>query len=544
MEDFNDWCAISNENCYAVGIRCNGTMWTIGINNQGVGVLGVGDDIVFNKSSPVSVVGGFADWCQASAGGYHSLGLRTNGTLWAWGCNYHGRLGDCTLIDRSSPVSVVGGFTDWCQVSAGHKHSLGLRTNGTLWAWGYELFGGLGQACSILPVETSPVSVIGGYNDWCCIVAGSISHLAIRSNGTLWAWGAGRNRNLGMGNVCDITSPVSVLGGFTDWCQVVGGYHTLGLRSNGTLWAWGLNCDGQLGTNNDLYPLSPVSVVGGFTDWCSAAVTNKSSVAVRTNGTLWAWGSNSSGRLGDGTTTSRSSPVSVVGGFTDWCQVVAGYAHTIGVRCNGTLWTWGANNYGQLGDNTTISRSSPVSVIYGFGDWTHLAAGYSSTFVIKSDGTMWGWGYNYKGQLGDGTTTSRSSPVSVVGGFTDWCQVSSRYHTVGLRRNGTLWAWGSNEFSGALGNGETFINKSSPVSVIGGFTDWCQVKTGASTTMALKCDGTIWMWGDNFNNTCLGIGEFTSASSPLSITPYSDWVCVNTGSKSCTNIAIRRRCLI
>jgi alpha-tubulin suppressor-like RCC1 family protein len=291
----------------------------------------LGDGTTFNKSSPVSVIGGFTDWCQVSAGGCHSLGVRTNGTAWAWGGNANGRLGDGTTVNKSSPVSVIGGFTDWCQVSAGGTHSLGVRTDGSAWAWGLNTNGRLGD--NTIVSKLSPVSVVGGFTNWCQVSAGLAHSLGLRTNGTLWAWGCNASGQLGDNTIVSKLSPVSVVGGFTNWCQVSAGLaHSLGVRCNGTAWAWGLNTNGRLGDNTIVSKLSPVSVIGGFTDWCQVAGGVEHSLGVRTNGTAWAWGNNANGRLGDNTTIQKSSPVSVIGGFTDWCQVSGGRYHSLGIR--------------------------------------------------------------------------------------------------------------------------------------------------------------------------------------------------------------------
>jgi len=354
----------------------------------GLGTLGrLGDNTAVNKSSPVSVVGGIIDWCQVSAGSNFSLGVRQSGTAWAWGAN-GGQLGDNTVVSRSSPVSVVGGFTDWCQVSAGGIHSLGVRQNGTAWAWGCNGQGRLGDDTP--STRSSPVSVVGGFTDWCQVSAGGSHSLGVRQNGTAWAWGCNSQGRLGDNTATNRSSPVSVVGGFTDWCQAsAGGSHSLGVRQSGTAWAWGLNYQGQLGDNTATNRSSPVSVVGGFTDWCQISAGCLHSLATRQNGTAWAWGYNSCGRLGDNTTTTKTSPVSVVGGFTNWCQVSAGRDHSLGVRQSGTAWAWGSNRdtfnaiQGQLGDNTTENKSSPVSVVGGFTDWYQVSASYSHSLGLR-----------------------------------------------------------------------------------------------------------------------------------------------------------------
>ena len=201
------------------------------------------------------------------------------------------------------------------------------------------------------------------------------------------------------------------------------------------------NNSGRLGTNNTSNFSSPVSVVGGFTDWCGVHNCNHT-LGVRTNGTAWAWGCGYQGQLGNGQFGSfgnynlRSSPVSVVGGFTNWCQVTGGFRFSLGLRTDGTLYAWGINTRGQLGTNNDASAStnSPVAIVGGFTDWCQVAAAYQSSFAVRTNGTAWSWGYNNSGMLGDGTTTSRSSPVSVVGGFTDWCQITGgSYGAAGLR---------------------------------------------------------------------------------------------------------------
>jgi alpha-tubulin suppressor-like RCC1 family protein len=351
-------------------------------------------------------------------------------SAWAWGV----RVGDGTYCNRSSPVSVVGGFTDWCQVSAGNQHRLGVRTNGTL-----------------------------------------------------WAWGTGYSGKLGDGTLAERTSPVSVVGGFTDWCQVSACYNSIGVRRNGTAWAWGCNTCGLLGDGTTVNKSSPVSVVGGFTDWCQVDAGDKHNLGVRKNGTAWAWGSGAYGQLGDGTTVNKSSPVSVVGGFTDWCQLSAGGYHSVGLRTNATMWVWGSGALGRLGNGTTVNTSSPVSVVGGFTDWCQVSAGRNHTLAVRRNGTAWAWGQGGQGRLGDGTAGGKSSPVSVIGGFTDWCQVSAgRYHSLGVRQNGTVWAWGGQQYSsGILGNNNN-LSVNSPVSVVGGFTDWSQVDAGNFTSVAIR----------------------------------------------------------
>jgi alpha-tubulin suppressor-like RCC1 family protein len=343
-----------------------------------------GDNTIVIRSSPVQNVTGFIDWCQVSAGGNHSLGVRQSGTAWAWARNGNGQLGDNTLVNKSSPVLVAGGFTDWCQLSAGGYHSLGTRQNGTARAWGFNNSGQLGDGTTV--AKSSPVLVVGGFTNWCQVSAGGQHSLGVRTNGTAWAWGIGTNGRLGDNTAVNKSSPVGLVGGFINWCQVsAGNAHSLGLRTTGTAWAWGNNAQGRLGDNTTVAKSSPVQVVGGFTDWCQVSAGNLHSLGLRTNGTAWSWGCNSIGQLGNNSTINRSSPGSVVGGFTNWCQVSTANIgfHSLGLRTNSTVWSWGCNGQGQLGHNTTVNRSSPVSVVGGFTDWCRISAGNNFSLALK-----------------------------------------------------------------------------------------------------------------------------------------------------------------
>jgi alpha-tubulin suppressor-like RCC1 family protein len=205
---------------------------------------------------------------------------------------------------------------------------------------------------------------------------------------------------------------------------------------------------------------------------------------------MWTWGYNGQGQVGDGTRVSRSSPVQV-GALTNWSQIAAGNGHTAAVKTDGTLWAWGNNNNpnggGQLGLNDVLFRSSPVQV-GALTNWSQIAAGRLHTAAIKTDGTLWAWAQNIRGQVGDNTVVARSSPVQ-VGALTNWSQIAAGgYHTAAIKTDGTLWTWGYNA-NGQVGDG-TAVSRSSPVQV-GALTTWFMVAKGAGTRFTLALYGVV-----------------------------------------------------
>ncbi|MFC2110852.1 HYR domain-containing protein [Bacteroidota bacterium] len=343
-------------------------------------------------------------WASLAAGFYHTLGIKSDGTLWAWGSNSYGQLGNgtTTTTNQHSPVQI--GTSTWTSIAAGAYSTYGIKTDGTLWAWGYNVYGQLGDGTTTQ--RNSPIQI--GTSTWTSIAAGSYHMVGIKTDGTLWTWGYNYYGHLGDGTTINRNSPVQI--GTSTWTSITAGhYHTLGIKTGGTLWAWGGNNYGQLGDGTITNRYSPVQI--GSSTWSSIEAKIYNTLGIKTDGKLWAWGYNVYGQLGDGTTANRNSPVQI--GTSTWLSITPGYRHTLGIKTGGTLWTWGYNAYGQLGDGTTTQRNSPAQI--GASTWTSNAAGLYHSIGLKSDG-IWAWGYNPYGQLGDGTTTYRYSPVLIDGG--------------------------------------------------------------------------------------------------------------------------------
>ena len=354
----------------------NNGLWSWGENN--LGQLGTSNQT--NYSSPVQV-GALTNWNSISAstnGGQNTLAIQSGGTLWAWGNNNQGQLGLNTFPGSFSSPSQVG-TNLWLQVSCGYSTSA-IKNDGTLWAWGLNNFGQLGNGAT--SGQISPIQ-IGLLNSWIITKVGAYHTIAIQNNNTLWSWGTNGNGQLGLNtSTAAYSSPVQV-GTLSVWTVGSAGYdYTLAIQSNGTLWAWGNNNLGQLGTSNTVVYSSPVQI-GNLSTWLQVSCGYRSTAAIKTNGTLWSWGSNSWGQLGVNTSTGSIvvSPVQI-GNLSTWSQVAGGWYHMAAVQNNGTLWSWGRNNQGQIGNNTSTNYSSPVQVGI-LNNWNSVACGYQYTASLQ-----------------------------------------------------------------------------------------------------------------------------------------------------------------
>ena len=356
------------------------------------------------------------------------------GNLWAWGYNGYGQLGDNTIVDKSSPVQTIAAGTNWKQVSNGYRHFSAIKTDGTLWLWGDNTSGQLGD--NTVTNNSSPVQTVASGTNWkqssCSKSLNSFS-MAIKTDGTLWTWGDNTFGQLGDNTITNKSSPVQTVSGGANWKQVeCGGLFSAAIKTSGRLWTWGNNQYGQLGDNTTISKSSPVQTVSGGTDWKQVSCGYRHIAAIKTDGTLWSWGNNAYGVLGDGTSVGKSSPVQDISGGTNWKQVSAGTYNTSAIKTDGTLWLWGDNSYGQLGNGANDSvngMSSPVQTISSGTNWKQINCVWGRSAAIKTDGTLWTWGWNPYGQLGDNTTTWKSSPVQTVSGGTNWKQVSGGLHS-------------------------------------------------------------------------------------------------------------------
>jgi len=355
---------------------------------------------------------------------WHSVALRSDGHVWAWGYNFYGQLGDGSTIERLNPVEVLNvsssaPLTGVQAVAVGANHSVALKLDGTVWTWGKDSLGQLGDGSGVSALNLVQASGLTGI-------------IAIAS----------------------------------------GSDHSLALKSDGSVWAWGDNFKGELGDGSNINRTAPVQVGGALSNIIAVSAGSAFSMALASDGTVWAWGENTWGQLGDGTTTNRNTPLQV-SGLSGVVSIASGAFHAMALKSDGTMMAWGHNGNGRLGDGTTTQRNTPVQVIdiasIAVGSITAIAAGRTHSLALKSDGTVLGWGDNFSRQLGDGTQTEHLNPVQAVdaGGIAlpGVSIIGSGYaHTLAMQSSGLIWGWGSGSY-GRLGDG-TASNRSNPVQTI------------------------------------------------------------------------------
>ncbi len=620
--------AIATGISHTLALKTDGTVWAWGDNTYGQ----LGNSHYASSDRPVQVVFptgvALTDVIAIAAGGNHSIALKGDGSVWTWGDNTDGQLGNGThdssfsSTPHPTPYQVTSLNTKVKAIAAGINHNMVLDDSGTVWLWGDDRYGQLGDNGTAAE-QDSPV-LIKQVSNGLHIAAGGNNSMAQTQDGSVWVWGgvntkvparvpgltgtitaistndAGTfglkndgtlwnitnsgglqaNQVPGISNVATVSSGyVHFYGGTStqyeygsttvalnngtvwsvggnnygqlgdgttnnvhqwNWVQAVGignavqvqpgGGHTVALGSDGKIWIWGDNTVGQLAAVSPLYESWPTRTRLTLGSVSTAAVGNDSSghaffLTVRRNGEVWGWGSNTNGQLGDGTTNdSDTTPVQTYQ-FSNVVQVAANRnASSYAIKADGTLWAWGYNGTGQLGDNTTIDHHFARQVA-GLTGVTAISPGTNHAIALKSDGTVWAWGDNSYGQIGDGTTTQRLTPVQVSKLTNVSAVAAGDAFNLALKSDGTVWAWGYNGY-GQLGNGNTTQQKS-PVQV-SGLTNIVAIAAGFGHSLALDKNGAVWAWGTNYEGE-LGNGTTSGSNTPQRVSGLTQVVQISAG---------------
>ena len=480
---------------------------------------------------------GLEDIIAIDGGGAHNLALKVDGTVWAWGDNGHGQLGDGTTTLRPRPVQVKGpGRSGFLQriiaISAGGGHSLALRDDGTVLAWGLNADGQVGDGTGQdrhLPVQVQNLV------DVTSISAGSSHSLARQVNGWIWAWGANNFGQLGEGNNSPESVPVQVSYGnkliSTGKAVAAGGFHSLVLLGGGTLLGFGLNVHGQVGdgttdpalTSKDVMvgPVNPPSLLSGV---ALIAAGGSHSLAIRAGTMVRATGANPYGQLGDDSNQDRQHLVLAEYGNHLADGVAAGDEHSLIAETRGVAIVWGRNDHGQLGDDSKSDADEPKDLLGISDQVVAVKGGGAHSLALTVGSGVYAWGANDGGQLGDGSTDERLEPIRVHGsGRTDFLGrvkaiAAGSEHSLALLADGTVVAWGRGG-SGQLGDGGA-ADQDEPVAVVlPSQSDAPRVKAiaaGADHSLALMSDGRVLAWGANADGQ-LGDGSVDDSSTPVQV---------------------------
>ncbi len=443
----NNWSELFIVKNSVFGIKTDGTLWSWGDND--IGQLGLGNLLV--QKNPKQV-GNEKNWKIIKGTGSSTFGIKTDGTLWSWGYNSGGQLGHGNKVNLTYPKQ-VGNDNNWKEIFTYSYSSivLGIKQDGTLWNWG-ETY--------LVPTQ------IGSDNDWSKIFVFSNSFFGIKSDRTLWSWGDNNSGQLGLGNTQNYNVPQKI-GQDTNWlflCRSSNQSGIYALKQNGSVWFW---C-----SNSELMP----QIITNKTNWAKIVSGQNFSFAVSEKGTLWSWGLNDSGQLGLGDRQERILP-NQIGVDSNWVSISTGGKHVLALKKDGSLWTWGGNHSRQLGIgyNRDTIISTPIQIGNDTG-WKIVSCGNKTSFAIKSDGTLWGWGY------GNAFVDSKfhySTPIQ-IGNENDWKQVSAGLDFIlfsAIKTNNSIW-FATDNFT-------------IPVQ-IGNDTSWQITTTGESSILALKTDGTLW----------------------------------------------------
>lgn len=556
---------------HTLAVSSEGKVLAWGSDNSGQ--LGVGRQIMQTTPQRVTGVnlGTHASAQNIGAGYYHNVAVKPDGTVWTWGDNLLGQLGDGSITSNSVP-SRVAGLTQFKAAGAGYSHTVALRSDGTLWSWGSNSFGELGtneDSASLVPVpvwglEGLTVDAIavgfahnlalsngwilawgdnrygqlgdGSVTSWMAptlieglpritaVSAGVYHSLALDASGNVWSWGSNGRGRLGDGSNVDSVRPVRLAGLPTMVAVVASAQHSLALAQDGSVWAWGANDYGQLGDGTTVDRWTPVRV-SGLSGVRELATRNTHNLARDASGVVWAWGYGGAGQLGDGLAINHTLPTRVPG-LTGVLALAAGVGHSMAVAADGQLMAWGENLAGQLGISVVTDRTLP-STPTGFANVTQVAAGFRHSLALQSDGSVWAWGYNLGGQLGDGSIDSRTSPLR-LSAPTDAVQVSAGLlHSLARRRDGTVWSWGFNG-DGQIGTGN--LNERRNPGAVPGLFGMTHVSAGLSFSLAVRSDGTVWAWGKNDDGQ-LGDGTTTRRQNPVQVVDVPRIVAVAGGTR-------------
>lgn len=495
---------------HACGIQADNTLWCWGYNNYGQGGVVSPTTLL----TPTKV--GNEHWIDVTTGYDFTCAVKASGSAafgeaWCFGRNSYGQLGNPEIPDKS--MGKLAGDQLYREISAGYFHACGLTSNDEVTCWGNSQYGQTAngyQAEVLQPNEPAP------FAPWSAVYAGVYTVYGVTQSNAVYGWGYNQYGNLGVGTKSTSSPPVALPSAFT----VIDGhqYHACGIKGDGSLWCWGNNAYGRLGLSTSISEaLIPQLVKSGNPlAWKVVTTGYYHSCGLRTDGSLWCWGRDSQGVFGNGstTTTTHPSPIPISSGVS-WSALQTNRYHSCGIQSDGSLWCWGLNSYGQLGDGTKSTRPDPTPILPGT-KWLQVSLGDYHTCGIQQDKRVYCWGRNIYGEVGDGTQTTRLVPTAVLGNST-WKMVGAGgYHSCGILTDDAMLCWGRNAY-GELGNG-TKTTALSPVAVITNKPVSWKTMTARLfyNTCGVTTAGELYCWGYNsFGQASVGAALYQTTPNPV-----------------------------
>jgi alpha-tubulin suppressor-like RCC1 family protein len=474
---------------FSCGLDGQGRAWCWGANDVGQ----LGDGTTTQRLTPTAV-GGNLSFRAISAGNLHACGLTVLNELYCWGYNFFGQLGLGDTSTRPNPVRVTTP-SPITMVTAGARHTCAIGQNGTSYCWGEGVLGQLGNGQQVLPV-TTPTAIPGA--SFVFLVSGSDHSCGLTASGAAHCWGNNFHGQLGTGTLDNSFSPDAVQGTTTFHTLIAGLRTTCGLTDARTMYCWGSRGFGELGDDRMAYRLGPRRITTSYT----SVQTGFHFSCGLSGGAPRCWGDNRYGQLGNGTTTSASSPVQLSLGTLN-AEVTVGHSHACNRTNAGTVTCWGLGQFGRLGNGSTTNRSLPT-LISGAQTYRSISAGYDHTCGVTTAGQVQCWGDNGSGELGTGDVNDRNVPATVIGvaGITFAEVTAGDSHTCARTTAGAVYCWGENA-DGRVGDGTT-TDRTQPVPINVG-SPVVSVSTRDRNTCALTANGTAYCWGGNSNGS-LGTG--------------------------------------
>ncbi len=497
----------------AGGVKC----W--GLNSSGQ----LGDNSLFNRATPVDVQGLTANVAGITAGSNHTCALLKSGGMKCWGSNANGQLGDNSTIQRSTAVDVIGLANGVAAIAAGGSHTCASTASGGAKCWGDNVSGDLGD--NTATQRSTPVDVIGLTSGVSAVTVGAFHSCALMASGAAKCWGANTFGQLGDTTTAQRNAPVSVPGFNLKVASLMAGnYHTCAVTTGGSLKCWGSNSSGQLGDNTTSNRTSLIGVNGLSFDAAMVAGGQSFTCSPDTGGSLRCWGKNDYGQLGNNTageSTFKSVPNNVVGLSTGMVSVKEGQFHSCGLTAAGGVKCWGTNNSSELGlgsagSNVDLS-SVPLDVVGLSSGVVAIDVGRYHSCALTNVGGVKCWGYNFYGELGDNTTQDRSTPVDVIGATSGIKAIAlGHYHSCALTTGGIVKCWGANNDNEFGDNGASGAESHIAVNAANGVTGALALAVGASHGCVLTATGGMKCWGDNAGGQ-IGTATTTSASVPVDV---------------------------